>query len=70
MTGEGKAPPPDPAEVRDARTAAGLTQVEAADLVHTSERLWRYWEAGTHRMPPGLFELFQMKIAQRPDGTA
>jgi putative transcriptional regulator len=61
VAGEAKAP--KPAEIRKARERAGLTQTQAAELVHSSERLWRYWEHGTHRMPPGLWELFEIKVA-------
>jgi DNA-binding transcriptional regulator YiaG len=56
--------PPDPDAIRAKRDAAGLTLADAAILVHTNDRLWRYWEAGTHRMPPGLWELFCLKVSQ------
>lgn len=56
---------PTPAEVRAAREAAGLTQAQAAVLVHASTRNWQQWEqeAGSNvrRMHPGLWELFQAK---------
>jgi DNA-binding transcriptional regulator YiaG len=48
--------------VRAARKAAGLTQVEAGLLVHTTRRVWQEWEAGNRRMHPGLWELFGMKV--------
>lgn len=63
-------PPPSAAEIRGARERAGLTQSEAGAMVHGNDRLWRYWESGTHRMPPGLFELFLIKVSQRQDGNA
>lgn len=53
---------PDPAEIRAAREAAGLTQTEAAALVHGSLRTWQQWEAGDRRMHPGFWELFTIKI--------
>lgn len=56
---------PSPAEVRAAREAAGLTQVQAADLVYASARNWQQWEqsegANVRRMHPGLLELFKVK---------
>jgi len=57
---------PTPAEIRQAREAAGLTQTQAASLVHASLRAWQQWEAeegtpGHRRMHPGLWELFQIK---------
>lgn len=61
---------PTPAEVRAAREAAGLTQTEAARLVHGTLRGWQGWEAsptdpGARRMHPGLWELFCGKVAAR-----
>ena len=61
---------PDPAEIRAAREAAGLTQAEAASLIYSTDRVWRYWEAGSHAMPAALWELFQIKVAQRSGGDA
>ena len=56
---------PSPAEVRAARESAGLTQAQAAALVHSGERNWRQWEAedvpSARRMHPGLWELFRLK---------
>ncbi|MBP9032747.1 MAG: helix-turn-helix domain-containing protein [Pseudomonadales bacterium] len=56
---------PSPAEIRAAREAAGLTQAQAAELVHASARNWQQWEqqegANVRRMHPGLWELFRLK---------
>ena len=58
---------PSPAEIRAAREAAGLTQSEAAKLVHANLRAWQRWEADeattetARRMHPGLWELFRIK---------
>lgn len=57
---------PSPAEVRAAREAAGLTQTQAAALVHASLRNWQQWEqaegaSSARRMHPGLWELFRVK---------
>lgn len=60
---------PTPEEVVAARQAAGLTQTEAAELVHSKLRAWQCWEAATdkpdhRRMHPGLWELFLLKTAK------
>jgi putative transcriptional regulator len=52
---------PEPEFIRAERRSNGLTQTAAAQLVHCSMRAWQEWEAGTRRMPPGLWELFLMK---------
>ncbi|MFA9439423.1 helix-turn-helix domain-containing protein [Uliginosibacterium sp. sgz301328] len=54
---------PDPIEVRAAREAAGLTQTQAAELIHGTLRAWQEWEAGNRRMHPGLWELFCIKTS-------
>lgn len=50
---------PSPADIRSARESAGLTQTEAAALVHTTCRTWQQWEAGDRRMHPAFWDLFQ-----------
>lgn len=55
---------PTPEQVLAARTAAGLTQTQAGDLVHSSCRAWQQWEAGDRNMHPGLWELFMLKSAE------
>lgn len=54
---------PAPEEIRAARTAAGLSQSAAAELVHSKLRTWQQWEAGDRKMHPALWELFRLKIA-------
>lgn len=56
---------PAPQDVRAAREAAGLTQAQAAALVHSALRSWQQWEAGDRQMHPALWELFTIK-ASRP----
>ncbi len=53
---------PDPAEVRSARLAAGLTQGAAGELIHCAARSWQDWEAGERRMHPAFWELFLSKV--------
>lgn len=67
---KGSSANPAPFDVRAAREAAGLTQTEAAGLVHTSCRTWQQWEAEAdstshRRMHPAFWELFRLKIATR-----
>lgn len=52
---------PLPAKILAARQRAGLTQTQAADLVHTTCRVWQQWEAGERGMHPAFWELFQLK---------
>ena len=53
---------PSPAEIREARHRAGLTQVQAGAIVGApSRRTWQDWEAGRRTMPTAKWELFQLK---------
>lgn len=57
---------PTPEQIREAREAAGMTQVEAAAVVHRGLAVrWSEWENGTRRMQPDTFELFLIKTGQR-----
>jgi len=62
-----RAAAPSPDEIRARRLAAGLTQRQAAELVHATLRAWESWEQGERPMHPGLFELFGIKV-QMPGG--
>jgi len=65
-----KATAPTPAEIVRARKDAGLTQTEAAALVHASLGAWQKWESdgqNSRKMHPAIWELFQIKIRQRQD---
>jgi len=58
---------PKPVQILRARHAAALTQTEAAALLHTTDRVWRQWEAGDYQMHPAFWELFKLKTdADRP----
>jgi len=53
-----------------AREKSGMTQTEAAELVHTTIRSWQQWEAeegsNDHRRIPGsAWELFLIKTGQK-----
>lgn len=56
---------PTPSEIRAARKAAGLTQGEAAEIVHVSKIAWAKWEGGERRPLLAVWELFQIKVAAR-----
>lgn len=56
---------PEPEEIKTARERAGLTQTQAAQLIYGTMRAWQEWEAGNRKMHPGLWELFNIKIAMR-----
>ena len=55
---------PAPAEIKRAREAAGLTQTEAAALLHATCRAWQQWEAGDRSMHPAFWELFLLKVTK------
>lgn len=59
---------PTPEQVLAARKAAGLTQSQAAELVHATRRAWQLWESGDRRMHPAFFELFEHKKPCRGQG--
>ncbi len=60
--------PPTPSQIYYWRKEKlGLTQAEAACLVHVTLRAWQWWEAGKREMPIGLWELFLIKINQHPN---
>jgi DNA-binding transcriptional regulator YiaG len=52
---------PSPEQIKSARLAAGLTQTQAARLVHGTCRMWQYWEAGQRRMHPAIWQLFLLR---------
>ncbi|MGL4574548.1 MAG: helix-turn-helix domain-containing protein [Burkholderiaceae bacterium] len=57
---------PTPAEIKDARIRAHLTQQAAAELVHRATRgRWAAWEAGTHEIDLAVWELFLIKSKLR-----
>jgi putative transcriptional regulator len=55
---------PEPSVIEGARRRAGLTQTQAAELVHGSLRGWQQWEAGDRRMHPAFWELFLNKLGR------
>jgi putative transcriptional regulator len=56
---------PRPPEILAARTASGLTQTEAAELIYCSLRAWQDWEGGQRPMHPAFWELWKIRAAER-----
>jgi putative transcriptional regulator len=62
---------PDPADIRAAREAAGLSQEQAAAVVHLGNRMrWSEYERGARGMDPARWELFLIKVGRHPDYVA
>ena len=53
-----------PAEIKQARQAAGLTQTEAAKLVGVALRTWQHWEGGDRKMSAPVWKLFLLLTKQ------
>lgn len=58
--------PITPEQLKQLRKSAGLTQVEAAKLVHAGEKTWQNWESdpklpASRKMPESVLELFCLK---------
>jgi DNA (cytosine-5)-methyltransferase 1 len=52
---------PTPEQIRQVRELAGLSQTQAAAIVHASLRTWQHWEAGDRVMHPAFWDLFNIK---------
>ena len=52
---------PTPGDIIEARTRAGLTALEAAQLCYSTESKWKLWEAGERRMHPFWWEAWLAK---------
>ena len=52
---------PTPQGIKEARAYAGLTQTQAANLVHVNLNTWQKWEGGRTRMSETAWELFLIK---------
>lgn len=54
---------PSKLEVLEARTAAGLTQKQASELVHLGSPVrWAEYENGTRNIDAARWELFGLKV--------
>lgn len=56
---------PTAAEVLAARKPTGLTQEQAAKLVHAGLRSWNRWESVDGSMPQAKFDLFLIKTKEK-----
>lgn len=52
---------PHPDNIRAARISVGITQMQAADLIHVDISTWQRWEMGDRKMHPAMWELFLIK---------
>ncbi len=57
---------PTAGEVRDMRAKYDLTMAEAAHAVHVDQSAWSRWEDGKRRMSAAAWELFLMKLGEKP----
>lgn len=59
---------PTPQEVRKARDASGLTQAEAAEMVHLAHAVrWSEFERGAAPIEAARWELFRIKTGTHPE---
>jgi DNA-binding XRE family transcriptional regulator len=56
---------PGAAQIRAARSAAGLSQPAAAALIGSTRRTWQDWEAGVSRMHPAIWAAWRAAVALR-----
>ena len=56
---------PTPQEIKEARAYAGLTQTQAANLVHVSLNAWQKWEGGRTKMSETAWDLFLIKTKRQ-----
>jgi hypothetical protein len=55
---------PTPTAIRKARLALGMTQSQAAALIHRKLRAWQNYELGARPIDQGGWELWQLKAAE------
>lgn len=53
---------PTKEQIARVRNNAGLTQTQAAELLHKNLRTWQKWEGGDSKMDAAYWELFNIKI--------
>jgi transcriptional regulator with XRE-family HTH domain len=54
----------EPEKLKELRKQHGLSQTQAAALVHVSQRTWARYEAGHKPVPESVAELFAIKVAK------
>ena len=55
---------PTPQQIKSARAAAGLTQEQAAAVIHKKQLAWQRYESGDRAMDAAYWELFLIKTGQ------
>lgn len=50
-----------PIKIKKLRRKLGLTQEQAAEVIHISKVTWQQWEAGKRKIHPAFWELFNLK---------
>ena len=58
--------PPTATQVSAARERAGLSQQQAAELVHVDIRSWRRWELAERGVNMAAWEIFLLRSHQHP----
>ena len=58
--------PPTTNQISAARENSGLTQLQAAALVHVDIRSWRRWELAERGVNMAAWELFLLRSHQHP----
>lgn len=53
---------PSPEQIKQARISAGLTQTQAAEMLHKSLRVWQNYELGDRNMNVATWVFFQIKL--------
>ena len=53
---------PAPEQIKSERKLLGITQTEAAAIVHSVLGTWAQWESGKRAMHPAFWELFLIKV--------
>ena len=55
---------PTPEQIKKSRLNAGLTQAQAAAVIHKKLLAWQRYESGDRSMDCALYELFLLKTGQ------
>jgi DNA-binding transcriptional regulator YiaG len=56
---------PTPTQLKTARSNAGLSQKQAAELCHVTLAGYQHWEYGKRKMSPATWELFKIKTESK-----
>jgi putative transcriptional regulator len=56
---------PTPQQIARTRNNAGLTQTQAAEMVHRNLRTWQKWENDESQIDPACWELFTIKLKEK-----